>query len=145
MKEEPGMAVQTLTRPTTDVRATQFRPRSEGLSPSTRKLVVAVLIVVSVGTKWGLFKYYWIVVKLALTVGTILSGMFLLQELVSRMIAATAGTGPMTVSALGTAPALLIAVSLANVLMLVAATVISVYKPWGTIRRKDRDRSNRSA
>ena len=33
-------------------------------------------IVLSLGTKWGLLKHYWIVAKLLLTVGVTLSGIF---------------------------------------------------------------------
>jgi uncharacterized membrane protein len=80
-------------------------------------LVTGVLL--SLGTKWGLLQHYWVATKLALTVGVIATGVFLMDRLVQQSISA---------------PTLLISLSVAHVLMLGIATVISVYKPWGKTR-----------
>ena len=99
---------------------------------------LATGLILSLGTKWGLLKHYWIVVKLALTVAAVACGIFVVRPSVQQAIAATAEAAPLTVAGLQSAPILLIVGSGANVLMLGAATVISVYKPWGAIRRRHR-------
>ena len=113
------------------------------VAPPPASLGLAALltgVVLSVGAKWGLFGYYWIVVKLALTVAVIVSGVFLVEVWI-RQAGALAGeaTGPVTGSApgpgLGSSPVLLIYASAIHLLMLGAATVISVYKPWGKTGR----------
>ena len=117
------------------------------VAPPPASLGLAALltgVVLSVGAKWGLFGYYWIVVKLALTVAVIVSGVYLVDGWI-RQAGALAGeatgpvTGPVTGSApgpgLGSSPVLLIYASAIHLLMLGAATVISVYKPWGKTGR----------
>jgi hypothetical protein len=90
-------------------------------------------VALSLGTKWGVFRYYWIVVKLILTIATVLCGIFILGPAVDQTIAATAGSAPSIAAIRASIPTTLIVAAAANVLMLVAATVISVYKPWGQI------------
>ena len=92
-------------------------------------------LILSLGTKWGLLEHYWIVAKLALTVAAVLCGILVVRPAVEQAIAATSGAAPLTASDPGSAAMVLIAASGANVLMLGAATVISVYKPWGPIWR----------
>ena len=84
-------------------------------------------VVLSLGTKWGLFRHYWIVAKLALTVAVILSGMLLVDAWVQQAVAEGPGAGP--------ARTRLIVASAAHALMLGAATVLSVYKPRGQFGR----------
>src|SRR6516225_174387 len=71
-------------------------------------------LVQSLGTEWGLFRYYWILVKCVLTVGAV-TILLLHMPAVSRMAGATAEI----VHAGG------------GLLVLLAATALSVYKPWG--------------
>jgi hypothetical protein len=83
-------------------------------------------LIQSLGTDWGLFRHYWILVKFALTVGatTIL---LLHMPAVSRM----SGVVAEVVHAGG------------GLLVLLTATTLSVYKPWGRTqygRRKQRER-----
>ena len=94
-------------------------------------IVTGVLL--SLGTKWGLLQYYWVMAKLVLTVGVIASAVRLGDRLVQQAIRAPAGaaTEDGTLLGIATAAALLIGLSAAHALMLGAATVISVYKPWG--------------
>ncbi len=89
-------------------------------------------VVLSVGTAWGLFQHYWIVAKLALTVAVITTGVRFVRTWVEQAIA----TGPEPVATPLTYAAL------AHLLVLGAATVISIYKPWGRIR-PDRHRGAR--
>jgi hypothetical protein len=78
-------------------------------------------LVQSLGTEWGLFRYYWVLVKFVLTMGatTIL---LLHMPVVSRM----SGAASEVVHAGG------------GLLVLVAATTLSVYKPWGRIGSRRR-------
>jgi hypothetical protein len=84
-------------------------------------------IVLSVGTAWGLFRYWWIVVKLVLTVGVVVSGIVFVGAWTEEAIAATDAE-------LAAASLWLIGSAAVHALMLGAATVISVFKPWGRIR-----------
>lgn len=99
-------------------------------------------IVLSLGTKWGLLKHYWILAKLLLTLAIILSGIFLVDRWIQQALAVAGESTASTVATsadAGSAPMLLIYASVAHLLMLGAATVISVYKPWGVTRRGRRD------
>ena len=93
-------------------------------------------IVLSVGTAWGLFQHYWIVAKLALTVAVIVTGVVFVGAWTRESAAAVSGpaAGATTGPDVGSASLLLIGAAVAHLLMLGAATVISVYKPWGRIR-----------
>ncbi len=79
-------------------------------------------------TKWGLIKHYWIVVKLILTMGSTVLLVLHLQPIAElSKIASVSGT-------LIAAPKLqmqMIADSGAALLVLIAITAISIYKPWG--------------
>jgi hypothetical protein len=91
-------------------------------------LVTGVLL--SLGTKWGLLRHYWVATKLVLTVGVIVTAVQLGDRAMRSATSAPAGDGTM----LGIAwpPAtLLLSLAVAHVLMLAVATVVSVYKPWG--------------
>ena len=94
-------------------------------------IVTGVLL--SLGTKWGLLRHYWIATKLVLAVGVIATAVRIGDQLVQRTIAAPSGPAADggTILGIPMAPALLISLSAAHALMLGAATVISVYKPWG--------------
>lgn len=98
-------------------------------------LVTGVLL--SLGTKWGLLRHYWVATKLALTVGVIVTGIALVDRLILRSISAPSGQVVDEGTILGVASApttILISLSVAHVLMLGVATVLSVYKPWGKTR-----------
>ena len=84
-------------------------------------------LVLSLGTKWRLFRHYWIVAKLALTVAVILSGILLVDAWVQQAVAGGPGAG--------SARTRLIVASASHALMLGAATVLSVYKPRGQFGR----------
>jgi len=92
-------------------------------------LVTGVLL--SLGTKWGLLRHYWIAAKLLLIVGVVVTGIALVDRLIQRSVTAQAMDGGQILG-VSTSPAtLLVCLSAAHVLMLGAATVLSVYKPWG--------------
>jgi uncharacterized membrane protein len=95
-------------------------------------IVTGVLL--SLGTKWGLLQHYWVATKLTLTVGVIatavqLGDRFVRQAIATEAMSAVDGGTILTIAS-GSA-SLLISLSLAHVVMLGVATVVSVYKPWG--------------
>jgi len=104
-------------------------------------------VILSVGTAWGLFQHYWIVAKLVLTLLVILSGVLFVGAWVQQATATASGPAAdiVTRSDVGPASMRLVYASLAHLLMLGAATVISVYKPWGRIRPDRHDSVRRSA
>jgi hypothetical protein len=86
-------------------------------------------IVQSLGTTWGLFRHYWIVTKLLLTVlATILLLVHtqLIDRVATRAAEATLSTGDLRQSRME-----LVAKAGAALLVLLVVTTLSVYKPWG--------------
>ncbi|WP_206915809.1 DUF2269 domain-containing protein [Alicyclobacillus suci] len=124
------------------VRAVYF-----GMLPITRYVIVpfglASLItgvISSLGTEWGLFRYYWIVIKLVITV---LSTIGLLVHL--KPINYLAGMAAMSSLSGADFPTQiqLVFVSGVALLALLVATALSVYKPRGLTRygwRKQQER-----
>ena len=90
-------------------------------------------LVQSLGTEWGLFRHYWILVKLVLTVGgtTVLLMHMPAVSRMSGIAAATTSFGP----DLGKLPIQLVVHATGGLVILLAATTLSVYKPWGKTGR----------
>ncbi|MBS1527313.1 MAG: hypothetical protein JST19_16795 [Bacteroidetes bacterium] len=87
-------------------------------------------VVEAAGTKWGLFKYYWIMVKLTLTVfSTIL---LLLHLNPVNMLAEMTRPNTMVMD-MGKVQRRVAFDAGAALLVLIFITVVSVYKPWGRI------------
>jgi hypothetical protein len=95
-------------------------------------LSVAALVsglVQSFCTPWGLFRHYWVVAKLALTL-VATAVMLGHMPVVSR--AATLAERPTTVvSELGMLPTQLVIHAAGGMLVLLTITALSVLKPWG--------------
>jgi len=86
-------------------------------------------LVQSLGTTWGLFRHYWVLAKLLLTVlATIV--LLLKMEQISN-IADVAAETTLFSADLREARIELVAHAGGGLLVLLAATVLSVYKPWG--------------
>lgn len=95
---------------------------------------LATGIVQAAWTKWGLFRYYWIVVKLFLTLA---STALLLLHLQPINDLANAATQPKFSKVESSSRIIdLIAKSGAATLVLLVITTISIYKPWGRIEMK---------
>ena len=88
-------------------------------------------IVQSLGTEWGLLRYYWVFVKFVLTLGAtfllLLHQFTAVAEAARRVSAAPAGTMP---EIGGFGGQLVFDAGLA-VLVLLGITALSVFKPWG--------------
>lgn len=97
-------------------------------------------IVQAIGTKWGLFKHYWIVVKLFLTVMATLLLFLHLQPI--TYLAEIASGSSFSNSQYDGKLLNLISKAGAAVLALLAITTISVYKPWGKIQLAQRENND---
>jgi ABC-type transport system involved in multi-copper enzyme maturation permease subunit len=86
-------------------------------------------VIQSLGTTWGLFRHYWIVAKLAITVGA--SVLLLLHMQVASRMAGVASMGDLAAGDFHGLRIQLIADAAAAVVVLLVATALSVYKPAG--------------
>ena len=85
-------------------------------------------IVMSLGTKWGLFRHYWVLISFALTivaVGVLLVETQVISDLAS--VAASAGTSDDELRALGNT----LAHSIGGTLVILIVLMLNMYKPRG--------------
>jgi hypothetical protein len=87
-------------------------------------------VVLSLGTKWGLLRYYWVATKLVITVGLIAATQLALGRFIAEAAELAAAGDP--VGELGRS---VLGGSIATVVLLVVMTVLSIYKPWGRTSR----------
>ena len=99
-----------------------------GIVPLSLAALISGLIQ-SLGTEWGLFRYYWIVVKLLSTIGatTIL---LMHMPAVSRM-ASGAARAALDGTDLGAPDVRFLVHAAGGLLVLLTTTALSVCKPWG--------------
>ena len=98
-------------------------------------------VIESLGTPWGLFRYYWVSIKLFLTIAAAVILLVHMQPI--SYIANIALTTTISDTDLRGLRIQLIADAAAALLVLLVLTTISVYKPWGRTRyglRKERER-----
>jgi hypothetical protein len=88
---------------------------------------VLVGIINGLGTSWGLFRHYWVLAKLVLTV--VATGVLLIEAGSVRYLAAAAATASDPRSLGSTLPH-----SIGGLLILATALVLSVFKPRGLTR-----------
>ncbi len=94
-------------------------------------LITGVLL--AVGTPWGLVRHYWIVAKFVMTVALVAGGIFVLNQKLQEAAARVSGVpiNTLTSADVGTLRFQIIAAVSVALLLLVTATTLSVYKPWG--------------
>jgi hypothetical protein len=94
-------------------------------------LVTGILL--SVGTPWGLARHYWVLVKFVLTVALAAGGILVLsrrlQEAAIRVSEVPLNT--LTSADVGALRFQIVAAVSVALLLLVTATTLSIYKPWG--------------
>lgn len=90
-------------------------------------------LVQSLGTEWGLFRHYWVVAKLALTLVST-AVLLLHMPAVSRM-ARMAANLQLPVVAPDVMRTQLVVHAAGGLVVLLVITAISIFKPWGRIRR----------
>lgn len=89
-------------------------------------------LTLSLGTQWGLFRYYWVLVKFFLTLGATILLLLHMQPIsymagiVSEVIISSSMFRSLRIQ--------LIADAGGGLLVLLVATILSVYKPWGRIK-----------
>ena len=88
---------------------------------------VVIGVVNALGTTWGLFRHWWVIVKLLLTL--VATAVLLLQVPTIRTLAESAGSGADPRDLPGT-----LGHSIGGLLVLVIVTVLSTYKPRGLTR-----------
>ena len=91
-------------------------------------------IVLGLGTKWGLLRYWWVAVKLALNVVLVVLVTFALRPGVVEM--AEQGRRFAAGEAASLAVGGLIFPPIVSTSALLVATVLAVFKPWGLIRKR---------
>ena len=89
------------------------------------------------GTKWGVLRHWWVAAKLAISVGLLVAVTVVvngrLREASDRALEGRVeDLGQATLGAVGHP---VIGSSAAAVALLVAATALSIYKPWGRLGR----------
>ena len=102
-------------------------------------------VIQSLGTPWGLFRNYWVLMKLLLT---IFATIVLLKKIPLIGYAAhRAAETPLPSAALRMAGIPLVVHAAGGILVLLVVTILSVYKPWGLTsygRRKQQERRYQS-
>jgi hypothetical protein len=88
---------------------------------------LATGLVQALGTEWGLVRHWWIVAKLALTaVATVV--LLVHMPTVTRMAQSAVETSPADSGPVG---AQFVVHAVGGVVVLLATTALSIYKPWG--------------
>ncbi len=101
---------------------------------------LATGILLSVLTQWGLFKFYWIIVKEGLTILSIVLGPIGMYFWTLKAVTLTSAEGLGALqdpSFIVNSGQLRIGIIL-QILSLAAMFVISVFKPWGSRKQKNR-------
>jgi hypothetical protein len=102
-------------------------------------VMLATGLILGLGTKWGLLRYWWVLVKLAL--GLVLTGLVFFAllpatvALPEAVASAGDGGGAAVRAALGATPVQLMFPPVVSFLALGFALVLSVFKPWGKVQR----------
>lgn len=104
---------------------------------------LATGLIQSLGSEWGLFRHYWVLAKLTLTVaatGLLMLHQFGAVEVAARRVLAVA---PGTLPEIGRLGKELVSKAALAVLTLLVITTLSMFKPWGLTQyglRKRRER-----
>ena len=91
-------------------------------------------VVLGLGTKYGLVRYWWVAIKLALNVVLVVLVVFVLRPGVIEM--AEQGRRFMAGEPASLAVGGLIFPPIVSASALLVATVLAVFKPWGRIRKR---------
>src|SRR5262245_23916060 len=83
----------------------------------------------SLGTEWGLFRHYWVLVKFLLNPGA--SVLLLVHMQPTGRVASAAAKAVLSSSDLRGLRVQLIGDAAAAIVVLLVATALSIYKPWG--------------
>ncbi len=100
--------------------------------PSLSLAILASGFLLGLGTRWGLLRYWWVVVKLALSlIMTVLVFTSLLPGISSLTVLSTTGVSAGALRAsLEPLPTMLLFPPVVSFLMLGTAALLSIFKPW---------------
>jgi hypothetical protein len=89
-------------------------------------------LIVGLGTRWGLVRYWWVLIKLLLSlVMTVLVFVSLVPAVRGMAVLSTTALSADAVRAsLGAIPTMLLFPPTVSLLMLSIATILSIFKPW---------------
>jgi uncharacterized membrane protein len=90
-------------------------------------VAVTIGVINALGTSWGLFRHYWVLVKLLLTL--VATTVLLLETRIIRSLADAAASGADPRDLPGT-----LGHSVGGLIVLVLVTILSIYKPRGLTR-----------
>jgi hypothetical protein len=102
--------------------------------PPLSLAILATGLSLGLGTRWGLLRYWWVLIKLVLSlVMTVLVFVSLVPAVSSIAVDSTASQSAEALRAsLGALPTMLFFPPIVSFLMLGIATVLSIFKPWRT-------------
>jgi hypothetical protein len=92
-------------------------------------------IVLGLGTKWGVLRHGWVTAKLVLLVLVILIGALVVRPSMDHVIAATSAPAPAAKPDLGASEWEPVAAAASNIVMVVVAVALAIFKPGGRLRR----------
>lgn len=100
--------------------------------PPLSLALLASGLLLGLGTRWGLLRYWWVFVKLLLSlIMTVLVFVALVPAVSEIAVQAAAGASAQAVrDSLGSLPTMLFFPPAVSFLMLGVATALSVFKPW---------------
>ena len=100
-------------------------------------------LVQSLGTEWGLLRHYWVAAKLVLTIFASVVLLVRVEDFFGPPYAAGRPAAPAPGGSVGADRAQLLVHSGGGLVVLLAATALSVYKPWGRTPYGQRRRAAR--
>jgi hypothetical protein len=106
--------------------------------PALLSLITGIML--SVWTQWGLFKHYWVAVKLVLTIVTIMIGILFLDQWTAVLVDLVndMGFSSLQNQEFQTTWFSIMLTAFFNLLCLVFMVFITYYKPFGKISKKKR-------
>lgn len=104
--------------------------------PALATLISGILL--SIWTQWGLVKYYWVVIKLVLTIVIILLGIFFINDWFSLLVktAQEFGNNALKNDEFQSTWFSIIVTAIFNIISMTFMTLITYYKPFGKIKKK---------
>jgi len=100
------------------------------LMPAAAIATLATGLLLSLATKWGLLRHYWVAAKFVLAITTVVVGLAVIDGAIQETIAARAAAHSVTTSDL------LLPGIIATPAMLASATILAITKPWGRTKRR---------
>ena len=108
-----------------------MEPITYGIIVPLAILSLATGLLLSLGTKWGLFSHYWVIFKFLINLLS-LPILLLHTRIIHRVASTVAASGLLPASLRGDRDHLVVA-SLASLGALLVATILSIYKPRGRL------------